>query len=300
LFANRALVHVDALGMHQRIRVDQLRIQVPLGLAGVLAHPRFRLGLDRAGPVGLEWLGRIGPPAIDTVAEQPALHLLPVHGPCLGAEGVIRRLVPEQVTGVRQLAPVVATGSHDRPDRGHQVDAKGVQIVGHPGRIRKPFRVERLLAPAIAGPRFPVEDHRVEGQVPSPVLPGDRDQHVLALVALLRLQVAERPAGQHRRRAGQVAQLGDDLVELGPDVVVRAPRRRRPQVRPERVVVEGHERSAVEERPVAAVDRMIGTATFMFCWYRYWCWPRRLNIPSSWEPSPYSASPSASNSIFVW
>ena len=47
------------------------------------------------------------------------------------------------------------------------------------------------------------------------------------------------------------------------------------------------------------VDSRTGTTAFRFCWYRYWCVPRRFMTPSSCEPRPYRASP-APRRIPAW
>jgi len=111
-----ALAFVDALGMVQRVGIDQALIQIFFGGLGVDDQPLVRLGFDRAGPVGFKRLGAIAPPRINAVDKQSPAGLFPIHGAGFGIKCVHGGLVAEHEAAREQFLLVFAAVGHDRPD----------------------------------------------------------------------------------------------------------------------------------------------------------------------------------------
>ena len=259
--AFRALALVDPLGMGQRVGVDRRAIEVLRGLAGVDPHAFLRVRLFRARPIGLEGLGAVAPPGVHAVGEESATGLLPVDLAGGGVEGVVGRLVAEHFPALQHLQLIRAAVGHDRPDGNHQPRAEIVQLAGHRRGIGEAGRIEGLLAPAGAvRPGLPIEHDGIERDLAAAVFAHHVDQFLGVDVAFLRLDEAEGPLRQQGSAAGELMVAAGHAVEAAAvdEVIVQLVHRVGPPARAGSLVVEGHQRAAVEEDAVAAGRDQVG------------------------------------------
>jgi hypothetical protein len=221
---------------------------------------RARAGLSGAklAPASVELrLGRVEPPSVDALGEQRRVHLLPVQRARVRLEGVVvhRASVGQrgrhEVAGGLERRVVRAPRREARPHGDHRVEARVVERLEHPRRVRI-ARVELMRAPRVRAPVRPVLHDVVDRDLHRAVGGRDAQQLVLRAVVVLALPVPVGPAAEERRRARERAVGRDDVVgAAGHEVVVDEARglgRHRDAARE----VDGRHRRVVPEEAVAA------------------------------------------------
>ena len=258
-----ALALVNATGVVEGIGGPLAAVQVFLGGLGVNHGPLVGLGAQgKAAPVGLERLGAIAPPGVHAVLEDALLGLLPVEVPGLFGESVIGGAVAQHVALLQHLPLVIAHTVHVGPDGHHQRRAQLVEPLHHGVGFGIAGGVKGLLPPLARLPRLPVLDDKAEGDVPPAVLLHRADELLGGFVVLLGLAVAIGPLGQQRRCAGELAVGGQHpgVLRGGQEVVVQLVHNVHPHVRAVAIVLEGHQRAAVEQEAVALGGHKAGHA----------------------------------------
>ena len=210
-----ALVVVDGLGGEQRVRVE-----VPgEGAEMIVLHPfhleLFRFLRERVDDVGF---GRIHPPSVNSLGEQPLAGVLPI-------QVVGRRIVdivvlePGPPHGRIQIAPAFHVlvnwrrGPQPAPDGNHEVEMLLVKLVDHLlGAGVFGFVEEHAPPHVVPTPVIPVLDEVVDGNAPLAVFLRDAKQFVARGVVLLALPIAVGPLAVQGSLSGELPVSGDGLI----------------------------------------------------------------------------------------
>ena len=140
--------------------------------------------------------------------KQSLFYLFPIKTASFGRKSVINSACCKKQSFFLKFPVVIAFFIHCRPYRDHEMNPHVMEFVYHVVRIGKTGGIETFLSPEAVRPAHPVQNKRIQSDLPSAEF-FRRCQQVLGVfIAFFRLHIAKGPFGKQSRASRQLSDGG--------------------------------------------------------------------------------------------